>query len=80
MKDAGTKAESQNVAADGYEAFLTSACAAQAASLKSALVAFDVKNGIRKATAEADAQAQIDDYHATAKEKYEYKKGLKPQS
>ena len=81
LKEAGSKAESQNVAVDAYEAFLASACAAQAASLKSALVAFDVKNGIKKAAAETDAQAQIDDYHAIAREKYENKKNLgKPNS
>ncbi|MEO8619278.1 MAG: hypothetical protein ABI412_07930, partial [Sphingomicrobium sp.] len=75
LRDASGKAESQKIAVDAYQGFLDTACSAQAASLKSALVAFDVKNGIKRATAESDAQAQIDDYHAMSKEKYESKMG-----
>lgn len=81
LKDASAKAESGNVAVANYQAFIANACANEANALKAALVAFDVKNGIKKAQAETDAQAQIDDYHAMSLEKYEYKKGGgKPQS
>lgn len=81
LKDASGKAESQKVAVDAYQEFISSTCSAQAASLKSALVAFDVKNGIKRATADSDAQAQLDDYYAMSKEKYEHKTGrAKPQS
>ncbi|MEP7315199.1 MAG: hypothetical protein ABI667_00720 [Sphingomicrobium sp.] len=81
LKDASARAESQKVAADTYQDFTSSACSVQAASLKSALVAFDVKNGIKRPTAESDAEAQLDDYYAMSKEKYERKMGgAKPQT
>jgi hypothetical protein len=81
LKDASAKAENQKIAIDAFAAFASSQCAPQASALKSALVAFDVKNGIKRATAEDDAQAQIDDYQAMSKEKYEYKVApAKPQS
>ena len=40
---------------------------------KSALVAFDVKNGVKRAQASSDAQLQVDDYLAMSSEKYEAK-------
>ena len=48
-------------------------CSAHGASFKAALVAFDVKNGVKKRQAASDAQMQIDDYVAMSAEKYESK-------
>lgn len=80
LKTASAKAEGEKVALDGFEGFLSTECAGPAGSLKSALVAFDVKNGIKRGAAESDAQLQLDDYYAMSKEKYESKTGgAKPQ-
>jgi|GEM_PF-7076226 len=73
LKRAGLQAAAQQVAPDQYSAFASQQCAAQAASFKSALVAFDVKNGVKRAQAAADAQLQLDDYLAMSAEKYEAK-------
>ena len=68
-------AMAQKIAVPDYGAFVVSTCGAQAASLKSGLVGFDVKNGIKRTQATADAQAQINDYVAMAAERYESRVG-----
>ena len=73
LKSAFDTALSEKVAAPDYGAYITKACSAQAETLRAGLVGFDVKNGIKRAQASADAQAQIDDYRAMATEKYEAK-------
>lgn len=81
LKGAFDSAVSQNVAAADYGAFIAKTCGAQADSLRSGLIGFDVKNGIRRTQAAADAQAQIDDYVASSTEKYEMRvAGSKPRS
>lgn len=75
LKEAATAAEGQQIAAADYAAFVIQRCAAQAGSLKSGLIAFDVKNGIKRTMASTDAQAQVDDYVAMAAEKYESRIG-----
>ncbi|MES2904574.1 MAG: hypothetical protein V4696_10350 [Pseudomonadota bacterium] len=62
---------SKKVEVGAYSAFLTAACSTQADSLRNGLIAFDVKNGIKRAQAAADAQVQIDDYLAMSGENYE---------
>ncbi len=71
LKGALDSAVSQNVPAADYGAYIAKTCAAQADSLRSGLIGFDVKNGIKRTQAAADAQAQIDDYVAMSTEKYE---------
>ena len=71
LTQAGKQALAQKVAPDQYSAFAAQQCAAQGASFKSALVAFDVKNGVKRSQATADAQLQLDDYIAMSAEKYE---------
>lgn len=73
LKKASTQALAQRVAPDQYGAFANQQCASQAGSFKAALVAFDVKNGIKRAKAAEDAQLQLDDYVAMSAEKYEAK-------
>ena len=75
LRAAYDTALTQNVAVPDYGAFVLKSCGAQADSLKSGLVGFDVKNGIKRTQAVADAQAQVDDYVALAAEKYESKVG-----
>jgi len=73
LKKASLQAAAQQVAPDQYSAFATQQCASAGASFKSALIAFDTKNGIKRAKADADAQLQVDDYLAMSAEKYEAK-------
>ena len=75
LRTAYDTALSQKVAVPDYGAFIVKACDSQSNSLKSALVGFDVKNGIRRTQASADAQAQVDDYVAMSTEKFELKIG-----
>lgn len=67
---ASDTALSQKIASADYGAFVIKTCDGQAASLKSGLVGFDVKNGVKRTQASTDAQAQIDDYVAMSSEKY----------
>ena len=71
LRSAYETAQAQKVAVPDYGAFVIQACGAQADSLRSGLIGFDVKNGIRRTQASADAKAQIDDYVASSTEKYE---------
>ena len=73
LKKASLQAAAQKVAPDQYSAFAMQQCSTSGASFKSALVAFDVKNGVKRAQAASDAQLQIDDYLAMSAEKYETK-------
>ena len=75
LRSAFDTALTQKVAVPDYGAFVIKTCEAQAGSLRSGLVGFDVKNGIKRTQASADAQAQVDDYVAMATEKYESKVG-----
>jgi len=65
-----SQAEAQKVAPDQYSAFAKQQCAAQGATFKAALVAFDTKNGVKRDRASSDADMQLDDYLATSQEKY----------
>lgn len=71
LRDAFEAARTQHVAVPDYSVFALKTCDSQANSLMSGLVGFDVKNGIRRTQASADAKAQIDDYLAVSFEKYE---------
>lgn len=73
LKKASLQALAQQVAPDQYRAFAMQQCAAPSTSFKGALVAFDVKNGVKRAQASSDAQLQVDDYLAMSAEKYESK-------
>ena len=73
LKKASLQAKAQRVAPDQYSAFAMQQCAAAGDSFKSALVAFDVKNGVKRSQAAADAQLQLDDYLSMSAEKYGYK-------
>ena len=61
----------QKIAVPDYVAFVSKTCETHANGLKSGLIAFDVKNGIKRTQATADAQVQIDDYLMMAAERYE---------
>jgi len=70
LHDVVDKAKADKVSADGFDAFVEAQCGAAAKSFKSAMVSFDVKNKVSRKQAEADAQSSIDDYLATAADRY----------
>ena len=72
LREASTKANAEKVSADAIDAYLRNACGTQMQSLKSAVVAFRVKNGMGRKTALADADMTVEDYVATPVEKYKY--------
>jgi hypothetical protein len=72
LHDAAAKAKTEKVSADTIETYLRSACTVQLGSLKDALVAFRVKNGMTKKQAASDAEMTIDDYVSTPAENYKY--------
>ena len=73
LKKASLQAAAQQVAPDQYPAFAKQQCLAPSDSFKSALIAFDTKNGVKRGQATSDAQLQLDDYVAMSAEKYEAK-------
>ena len=72
LRTASAEAKKGKVAPDAVAAHMKQACGAQHGALKSALVAFDVKNGISRKQASADADLQLEDYYATQEEKYRF--------
>jgi hypothetical protein len=72
LREAAVKAKSDKVSGDGIEAYLKNACTAQMGSLKEALVAFRMKNGMSRKSAGDDAQMTVDDYVATPADNYKY--------
>ena len=72
LREASTKAANEKVGADAIEAYLRSACTVQMDSLKSAVIAFRVKNGMAKKAAAEDANMTVDDYVATPVDKYKF--------
>jgi len=72
LREAATKANTEKVAGDAYEAYARNACSAQMSSLKTAVVAFRMKNGMARKAAGDDAEMTVDDYVATSVDKYQF--------
>jgi hypothetical protein len=72
LREAATKAKSEKVPGDGIEAYLKNACTGQMGSLKDALIAFRIKNGMTRKAAAADAEMTVDDYVATPADNYKF--------
>ena len=72
LRESSTKATNEKVAPDAIDAYLRAACGAQLSTLKSAVVAFRVKNGMSRKSAAEDASMTVDDYLATSVEKYQF--------
>lgn len=70
LHDVVDKARAQKVTAEGFADFAKAQCGTIEASFKSAMVGFDVKNKVPRKQAESDAQSSIDDYVATAIDRY----------
>lgn len=72
LHDAAAKATSEKVSADTIETYLRDACTVQMGTLKDALIAFRVKNGMTRREAISDAQMTIDDYVSTPADNYKF--------
>ena len=72
LKQADTKATSQKVAGDAYEAFVRNTCSAQLTALRSAMISFNVKNGMSRKDAATDADLMVDDYLASSIDHYKF--------
>jgi len=72
LHDAADKATTEKVSADTIETYLRTACTVQMGSLKDAIVAFRVKNGMTKKAAADDAEMTIDDYVSTPADNYKF--------
>ena len=75
MRAASKKARSENVKPDDFEAYMRTTCSVQIGSLRSALNAFNLKNGMAKKAAASDADLTIDDYVASPVEHYRFTVG-----
>ena len=53
-----------------YASAVKSACPAEARALSDALVKYDVAMGNKRASAEANAQRDVEDYQLTSEERY----------
>jgi len=72
LKQADSTATNQKVAGDAYEAFVRTTCSAQLGTLRSAMVNFNVKNGMSRKDAATDADLMIDDYLASSIDHYKF--------
>jgi hypothetical protein len=72
LHEAAAKATSEKVSPDTIETYLRGACTVQMGSLKDALVAFRLKNGMSKKAAADDAQMTIDDYLSSPADNYKF--------
>ena len=72
LRDAATKAKSEKVPGDGIEAYLKNACIVPMGTLKGALVAFRMKNGMTRKAAADDAEMTVDDYVSTPADNYKF--------
>jgi len=72
LRDAAAKATSEKVSGDAIEAYLRNACSGEMDTLKNAIIAFRVKNGMAKKAAASDADMTVDDYVATPVDNYQF--------
>ena len=72
LREAAAKAKNEKVSGDGIEAYLRNACTTQMGTLKDALIAFRLKNGMTRKAAASDADMTVDDYVATPADNYKF--------
>lgn len=70
LKSASASAKSEKVVADNFESYARGKCSVQLDSLRKALIAFDMKNGMGRKAAASDADLTVDDYVASPVDKY----------
>lgn len=72
LHGAADKATHDKVSADAIENYLKNACGSEMGTLKSAIVAFRMKNGMSKKAAADDADMTVDDYVSTPADNYKF--------
>ena len=72
LREAVNKAKTDKVSGDGIETYLKTACTAQMGTLKDALIAFRMKNGMTRKAAASDADMTVDDYVSTPSDNYKF--------
>lgn len=72
LREAATKAKDDKVSGDNIEAYLRNACTGQMSTLRDALIAFRIKNGMTKKAAADDAEMTVDDYVSTPADNYKF--------
>lgn len=72
LREAASKAKGEKVGGDAIEAYLKTACTAQMGTLKDALIAFRMKNGMSRKAAASDADMTVDDYVASPADNYKF--------
>jgi hypothetical protein len=80
LKKAEASAKAEKIAADAYADYLRNACAAQGNKLKAALIAFDVKNGVARARAAADADTDVTDGFSSSASSYKWQTSQEKQA
>jgi hypothetical protein len=73
LKAAGSKASSEKVTPDGFEAYVRSTCGSQLGAFKSAVVKFDMSNKMSRNASDEDANMMIADFVGSALETYKYR-------
>jgi hypothetical protein len=72
LHHAADKATGEKVSGDTIETYLRNACTVQMGTLKDALVAFRLKNGMTRKAAAADADMTVEDYVSTPADNYKF--------
>jgi hypothetical protein len=72
LKVSSAKATTEKVAGNAYEAWVRNACAPQLSTLRTAIVGFNVKNGMSRKDAASDADLTVDDYLASSVDTYRF--------
>ena len=70
IKQATTGAKDQKLDTDGITALIHEKCGAEEVKFKSAVWAFDSKNKVSKKQSESDSTLQIEDFVASAADRY----------
>jgi len=70
LKSFETNQLKAKVDATAYSAAVKSACPTEAQALADALIKFDVAMGTKRASAQANAARDVDDYRLTSEERY----------
>ncbi|HEX8413156.1 MAG TPA: hypothetical protein VF637_04645 [Sphingomicrobium sp.] len=72
LKKAETSAKAEKVLLEAYPEYLKAACGTQGEKLRTALVAFDVKNGVPRARAATDAASDVADGFSSSESSYKW--------
>jgi hypothetical protein len=72
LREAVAKAKTEKVGADAIDSYLKNACTAQMGTLREALIAFRIKNGMSRKEADSDAAMTVNDYISTPADNYKF--------